>query len=212
MSRDGGGAGDPRASSRSCSTRRTSASRSASSSARTSSATCSTSCSASVRSRRCSRTRRSRTSWSTRRRRSTSSAKGRIEETDIVFRDDQHLMQIIERIVSAVGRRIDESTPMVDARLQDGSRVNAIIPPLALDGPVHVDSAFPHRSARRRRPRRPRVADAADARLPARRRRGAAQHHRLGRHRRRQDDAAQHPVELHLATTSASSPSRTRPS
>jgi len=61
---------------------------------------------------------------------------GRIEETGVVFRDDQHLMQIIERIVSAVGRRIDESTPMVDARLQDGSRVNAIIPPLALDGPA----------------------------------------------------------------------------
>ena len=61
---------------------------------------------------------------------------GRIEETDIVFRDDRHLMQIIERIVSAVGRRIDESSPMVDARLQDGSRVNVIIPPLALDGPA----------------------------------------------------------------------------
>jgi pilus assembly protein CpaF len=61
---------------------------------------------------------------------------GKIEETDIVFRDDKHLMQIIERIVSAVGRRIDESTPMVDARLQDGSRVNVIIPPLALDGPA----------------------------------------------------------------------------
>jgi len=61
---------------------------------------------------------------------------GRIEETDIVFRDDKHLMQIIERIVSAVGRRVDESTPMVDARLKDGSRVNAIVPPLALDGPV----------------------------------------------------------------------------
>ncbi len=61
---------------------------------------------------------------------------GRLEETDIVFRDDRHLLQIIERIVSAVGRRIDESSPMVDARLKDGSRVNAIIPPLALDGPV----------------------------------------------------------------------------
>src|SRR5688572_485005 len=61
---------------------------------------------------------------------------GKLEHTDIVFRDDKHLMQIIERIVSAVGRRIDESTPMVDARLQDGSRVNVIIPPLALDGPV----------------------------------------------------------------------------
>ena len=59
---------------------------------------------------------------------------GRLAETDIVFRDDRHLQQIIERIVSAVGRRIDESTPMVDARLKDGSRVNAIIPPLALDG------------------------------------------------------------------------------
>ncbi len=61
---------------------------------------------------------------------------GRIEETEIVFRDDKHLMQIIERIVSAVGRRIDESSPMVDARLQDGSRVNVVIPPLALDGPA----------------------------------------------------------------------------
>src|SRR5580765_3317748 len=61
---------------------------------------------------------------------------GKLEETDIVFKDDRHLMQIIERIVSSVGRRIDESSPMVDARLQDGSRVNAIIAPLALDGPV----------------------------------------------------------------------------
>src|SRR5262245_26174956 len=61
---------------------------------------------------------------------------GRIEECPITFRDDKHLMQIIERIVSSIGRRIDESSPMVDARLQDGSRVNAIIPPLALDGPV----------------------------------------------------------------------------
>jgi pilus assembly protein CpaF len=61
---------------------------------------------------------------------------GRLEETDVVFRDDSHLLQIIERIVSAVGRRIDESSPMVDARLKDGSRVNAIIPPLALEGPA----------------------------------------------------------------------------
>ena len=61
---------------------------------------------------------------------------GKLEETDIVFKDDRHLLQIIERIVSSVGRRIDESSPMVDARLQDGSRVNAIIAPLALDGPV----------------------------------------------------------------------------
>ncbi len=62
--------------------------------------------------------------------------RGMLERTDIQFRDDAHLLQIIERIVSKVGRRVDESTPMVDARLQDGSRVNAIIPPLALDGPI----------------------------------------------------------------------------
>ena len=61
---------------------------------------------------------------------------GKLEPTDLVFKDDAHLLRIIERIVSSVGRRIDESSPMVDARLQDGSRVNAIIPPLALDGPV----------------------------------------------------------------------------
>src|SRR6478672_6425956 len=61
---------------------------------------------------------------------------GVIELTDIVFKDDRHLIRIIERIVSAVGRRIDESSPMVDARLADGSRVNAVIPPIALDGPT----------------------------------------------------------------------------
>ena len=60
---------------------------------------------------------------------------GRIEPTRVRFKDDKHLMRIIEKIVSAVGRRIDEISPMVDARLADGSRVNAIIPPLALDGP-----------------------------------------------------------------------------
>jgi pilus assembly protein CpaF len=60
---------------------------------------------------------------------------GLLEKTNVVFRDDRHLMQVIDRIVSRVGRRVDESSPMVDARLPDGSRVNAIIPPLALDGP-----------------------------------------------------------------------------
>ncbi len=62
--------------------------------------------------------------------------KGLLELTSVRFRDDQHLLRIIDKIVSQVGRRIDESTPMVDARLSDGSRVNAIIPPLAIDGPV----------------------------------------------------------------------------
>ena len=61
---------------------------------------------------------------------------GKLDKTELTFKDDQHLMQIIDRIVAKVGRRVDESSPMVDARLPDGSRVNAIIPPLALDGPV----------------------------------------------------------------------------
>ena len=60
---------------------------------------------------------------------------GMLQRVNTSFRDDRHLMQIIDRIVSRVGRRVDESSPMVDARLPDGSRVNAIIPPLALDGP-----------------------------------------------------------------------------
>ncbi len=62
--------------------------------------------------------------------------RGKLELTDIVFSDTDHLMKIIDKIVSRVGRRVDESSPMVDARLPDGSRVNAIIPPLALDGPT----------------------------------------------------------------------------
>src|SRR5215470_14423660 len=61
--------------------------------------------------------------------------KGMLEQTNVQFRDDTHLMTIIDRIVSAIGRRVDESSPMVDARLADGSRVNAIIPPLSVDGP-----------------------------------------------------------------------------
>ncbi len=62
--------------------------------------------------------------------------RGRLELTDVSFNDEQHLMKIIDKIVSRVGRRVDESSPMVDARLQDGSRVNAIIPPLAIDGSI----------------------------------------------------------------------------
>jgi pilus assembly protein CpaF len=71
--------------------------------------------------------------------------RGMLEETPIQFRDDAHLMTIIDRIVSAVGRRVDESSPMVDARLADGSRVNAIIPPLAIDGPCLSIRRFGHK-------------------------------------------------------------------
>jgi len=69
---------------------------------------------------------------------------GKLEQTNLAFKDDPHLRQIIDRIVSQVGRRVDESSPMVDARLPDGSRVNAIIPPLALDGPTLSIRRFGH--------------------------------------------------------------------
>jgi pilus assembly protein CpaF len=62
--------------------------------------------------------------------------RGLLEKTAVVFKDNRHLMHIIDKIVSAVGRRVDESSPMVDARLKDGSRINVIIPPLAVDGPI----------------------------------------------------------------------------
>jgi pilus assembly protein CpaF len=62
--------------------------------------------------------------------------RGMLEKTSVVFKDNRHLMHIIDKIVSAVGRRVDESSPMVDARLKDGSRINVVIPPLAVDGPI----------------------------------------------------------------------------
>ena len=76
------------------------------------------------------------TSWSTAIAKPTSSGAANCSRPTYVFTMTQHLMQIINRIVSRVGRRIDESSPMVDARLPDGSRVNAVIPPLAIDGPA----------------------------------------------------------------------------
>lgn len=68
--------------------------------------------------------------------------KGKLELTDVYFRDNEHVMSVIEKIVAPLGRRIDESSPMVDARLPDGSRVNAIIPPLALNGPIVMIRKF----------------------------------------------------------------------
>jgi len=69
--------------------------------------------------------------------------RGILEKTNVVFKDNAHLMHIIDKIVSAVGRRVDESSPMVDARLADGSRVNIVIPPLAIDGPIMSIRRFP---------------------------------------------------------------------
>ena len=66
-----------------------------------------------------------------------------LERVTATFQDDKHLLRVIDRIVSSVGRRIDDSSPMVDARLADGSRVNAIIPPLAVDGPLLSIRRFP---------------------------------------------------------------------
>ena len=91
---------------------------------------------------------------------------GVLERVPATFQDDRHLLRVIDRIVSGVGRRIDDSSPMVDARLPDGSRVNAIIPPLAVDGPLLSIRRFPGRAAEGRRPGHAPRADAADARLP----------------------------------------------
>ena len=129
--------------------------------------------------------------------RSTSSSSGKLTRTGACFTSEEHLRRVIDRIVSRVGRRIDESSPLVDARLADGSRVNAIIPPLAFSGstltirkfskdPFTVDDLIGFGTLS------PEMAE-----LLRRLRRGAAQHHRLRRYRHRQDDAAQRAVLVH---------------
>ena len=129
----------------------------------------------------------------------------------IVFRDERHLLQIIERIVSAVGRRIDESSPMVDARLQDGSRVNAIIPPLALDGAAlsirrfRTDRLGAQDLVARDSLTQPMLDFLQGGRgVPP-------EHHRVGRHGRRKDHVAQHAVGIHRRPRTGRSPSRTPP-
>ena len=122
--------------------------------------------------------------------------RGKLERSDVTFKDNEHLMRVIERIVSSVGRRIDESSPMVDARLQDGSRVNAIIPPLSLDGPVmsirrfgadplRIDALIEKNALTR---------DMADMSSYVRPR--APQRTHLRRNGRGQDDAAQRALRL----------------
>ena len=122
---------------------------------------------------------------------------GRLQRVDGRFSDEQHLRRTIDKIVSRIGRRVDESSPMVDARLPDGSRVNAVIPPLAIDGSlltIRKFSADPYTSDDL-------VAfgtySARTADFLVRLRARQAQHHRLREHRRRQDDDAQRAVVVH---------------
>ena len=123
--------------------------------------------------------------------------RGKLEKTDVKFRDNDHLLQIIDRIVSKVGRRVDETSPMVDARLPDGSRVNAIIPPLALDGPsmsIRRFGANPLKLEDLLNYKAFTPGDGhADGSVPE----GTPQRAHQRRHRLRQDDAVEHAVELH---------------
>ena len=95
-----------------------------------------------------------------------------LHETTVRFNDESHLRRIINKMVAQVGRRIDESSPMVDARLPDGSRVNAIIPPLSLSGPLAHDPQVRPKRLDPRRPGQARHAHAGDGRVPAALRRG----------------------------------------
>ena len=131
--------------------------------------------------------------------------KGRIERVaDRLFEGEEAVLHVIERIVAPLGLRVDASSPWVDARLPDGSRVHAIVPPLSLCGPVLNVRKFssvpfaPERSARRRDAR------AADARVPRGVRSRTSEHRDLGRHELGQDDAARRAVVVRPGRTSGS--------
>ena len=123
--------------------------------------------------------------------------RGRLERVHVAFNDERHLVQIVQRIAGRVGRRVDETSPMVDARLADGSRVNAIIPPLALDGtllsirrfgarPMLVNDLLANKAFT------PEMVNFLQACIKAR-----VQHHHFWRDRQRQDDPAQRPFREH---------------
>ena len=120
--------------------------------------------------------------------------RGKLELTNVTFRDDQHLRVIIDRIVSRVGRRVDEASPYVDARLPDGSRVNAIIPPLAIDGPLLSIRRFAVKALTMQDLLNYGTVVRAHGASCCRASCGAAQRPHLRRHRLGQDDAAQHPL------------------
>ena len=137
---------------------------------------------------------------------------GRIEATEMRFVDSTHLQRIIEKIVGQVGRRIDESTPMVDARLPDGSRVNAVVHPLAIGGPFltirkFAVDPFTEEDLIQLQTMSQEVSDFM--RLCVER---APQHRDQRGHRIRQDHSSQRRIQASSRITTASSPSRTRPS
>ncbi len=107
--------------------------------------------------------------------------RGKLELSDVTFRDERHLLRIIDKIVSAVGRRVDESNPYCDARLQDGSRFNCMIPPIAVDGSLVSIRKFKKDKAADRRSRPVRRLHRGNGRLPSGRRVLPTEHHRVGR-------------------------------
>jgi pilus assembly protein CpaF len=122
--------------------------------------------------------------------------RGKLELSGVRFQDERHLLRIINKIVSAVGRRVDESVPLCDARLPDGSRVNAVVPPIAVDGSmlsIRKFSKMPYSMDRLVGV----AGDRARARVHCSR---PAERDHLGRHGLRQDDHAERDVELHRAT------------
>ncbi len=108
---------------------------------------------------------------------------GKLELTDTTFKDEKHLLRIIDKIVSAVGRRVDESNPYVDARLADGSRFNAMVPPIAVDGSLVSIRKFKKEKLCDRRSGQLRCLHRRNGRLFAGSRGNPPEHHRLGRYR-----------------------------
>ena len=125
--------------------------------------------------------------------------RGKIEHSDIVFTSPEQYRRIIERMVAAVGRHVDESSPMVDARLADGSRINAIVPPLAVKAPILTIRKFPERPLRHAGPHRPGTVHHGRRRLPRGVRAGQDQHGGGRRNGHRKDHHAERPVQLHPA-------------
>ena len=123
--------------------------------------------------------------------------KGKSVRTPIRFDDDAHVRRVIDRIILPLGRRLDSKCPLVDARLPDGSRVNAVIPPVAIDGPSLTIRKFGKGSLTPDDLVRFGTLTAGNGRVPQGVRRRPAEHHRLRRHRQRQDHAAERPLQLH---------------